>query len=102
MTCLPHYSKGGLLGMDHLSQSTAAASLQKYLKTQTQIINQGALLLMHANAPMQVKGAECVVLAGDHKQLAPFVASEEAGRLGFSTSLFERLQVCPKRCDLAD
>ena len=43
---------------------------------------------------LQVKGAECVVLAGDHKQLDPFVASDEAKRLGFSESLLERLQVC--------
>ena len=40
----------------------------------------------------QMKGAECVVLAGDPKQLAPFVQSEEAKRLGFRISLFERMQ----------
>ena len=52
------------------------------------------LLLLDGQEYVQVKGAECVVLAGDHKQLDPFVASDEAKRLGFSESLFERLQLC--------
>ncbi|WP_373046659.1 AAA domain-containing protein [Vulgatibacter sp.] len=35
--------------------------------------------------------AERVILAGDHRQLPPTVISQEAGQLGLSVSLFERL-----------
>eukprot|EP00892_Ulva_mutabilis_P004345 jgi/Ulvmu1/2282/UM013_0129.1 len=37
-----------------------------------------------------VRGAECVVLAGDPQQLPPTVVSEEARRLGLDQSLMER------------
>ena len=41
----------------------------------------------------QVKGAECVVLAGDPLQLPPTVLSRRAGtEFGLTTTLFERSQ----------
>lgn len=39
-----------------------------------------------------VKGAECVIMAGDHKQLPPTVISRKAVELGMDVPLFARLQ----------
>ena len=38
------------------------------------------------------KGAECVVMAGDHKQLPPTVVSRQAAQNGLDVPLFARLQ----------
>ena len=43
----------------------------------------------------QVKGAECLIIAGDPCQLAPFVQSPVAVQEQLEISLFERLQACP-------
>lgn len=38
------------------------------------------------------RGAECVIMAGDHAQLPPTVISKKAEKLGLNISLFSRLQ----------
>ncbi len=38
------------------------------------------------------RGAECVVMAGDHAQLPPTVVSKKAEKLGLDISLFSRMQ----------
>lgn len=40
-----------------------------------------------------VKGAEHLILVGDHKQLGPVIMSNEAARANLGRSLFERLVV---------
>ena len=51
--------------------------------------------MTHVQCCTQVKGAQCVVLAGDPLQLPPTVLSLRAGtKFGLSVTLFERLQSC--------
>jgi regulator of nonsense transcripts 1 len=47
---------------------------------------------MRGALPIQVRGAECVVMAGDPKQLPPTLISEGALDAQLDRTLFERLQ----------
>ena len=42
---------------------------------------------------MQVRGAECVVIAGDPQQLPPTVSAPQAVAAQLDRTVFERLQV---------
>ena len=47
----------------------------------------------NAGQPVQVRGAECVVIAGDPQQLPPTVSAPQAVAAQLDRTVFERLQV---------